>query len=296
MDDAALAAEQLSLCMNDQRISFALSYASGAIFLYDFLLTFPDEMSHMWRFKRVRAGSILFFIARYGGFTSAIICFLPVDVALGNVRTCMRLVTIVSSDAVLAVRTWAIWERRKSVLLLLLCTALGAIGGAVFILEKDASTSKMSPAISPLLPNLCSYIESDVTNLWSIPYFLTIMYETITLVLTLAQILRWRKRIPASVRSSLSDALWKDGVTYFAFMLVLSIINIGLVFQVTLPQLRSGGSQLQTCLHSMVATRIILSMAGSSSGPKNIEDGSCMTLTTLQPIHFRSSSTRLSYA
>ncbi|KAF4586393.1 hypothetical protein EYR38_010669 [Pleurotus pulmonarius] len=222
------------------------------------------------RFKRVRAGSILFFIARYGGFTSAIICFLPVDVALGNVRTCMRLITIVSSDAVLAVRTWAIWERRKSVLLLLLSTALGAIGAAVFILEKDASTSKMAPAISPLLPNLCSYIESDVTNLWSIPYFLTIMYET--------------------------NALWKDGVTYFAFMLVLSIINIGLVFQVTLPQLRSGGSQLQTCLHSMVATRIILSMAGSSSGPKNIEDASCMTLTTLQPIHFQSSSTRLSYA
>ncbi|KAJ8690306.1 hypothetical protein PTI98_011741 [Pleurotus ostreatus] len=233
MDDAALAAEQLALCMNDQHISFALSYASGAIFLYDFLLTFPDELSHMWRFKRVRAGSILFFIARYGGFTSAIICFLPVDVALGNVRTCMRLITIVSSDAVLAVRTWAIWERRKSVLLLLLSTALGAIGAAVFILEKDASTSKMAPAISPLLPNLCSYIESDVTNLWSIPYFLTIMYETITLVLTLAQILRWRQRIPASVRSSLSDALWKDGVTYFAFMLVLSIINIGLVFQVT---------------------------------------------------------------
>jgi len=243
----------------------------------------------MWRRSRFRLSSVLFFIARYGGLTAAIISLFPLDVRLVNGRTCLRLVTIVSSDAVLAVRAWAIWERRRSVFFVIMLTAIACIAPSLYVLQKDVVSSKIAPPLNVIgsieLPDLdqCRYIESDVTDLWSVPYFLVISFETLTLAITLIPLVRWHARIPKAARSPLLATLWKDGVIYFIFMLMLSIVNIGLVFQVKLPELRSGGSQLQTCLHSMVSSRIILHLASSTVGPKHIEDSTVLsTFRTMQ--------------
>lgn len=72
------------------------------------------------------------------------------------------------------------------------------------------------------------------------------------------KILRYYRGIPKRLRSKLLDVLWVDGVMYFVFMLLLGIPNVGLVLQVQVPQLRAGGTQLQTILHSVISTRIVI--------------------------------------
>ncbi|KAF9495715.1 hypothetical protein BDN71DRAFT_826047 [Pleurotus eryngii] len=205
----------------------------------------------MWRLKRVRA-VLLFFIARYGGFSSAMISFFPVNVGMGNVRTCFRLLAIVALDAVLAVRAWAIWERRKSILSLLLSTALRYI--------------LVARVMSLFLLDVCRYIESGLPyahHCW-MPCGKTVSHTSFSCLAN------------SKLRRS-----------FIVLIRCYELVNIGLVYQI--PQLRSGGLQLQTCLHSMVASRIIMSIGASSSGPTDIEN----SRFNLEPIEFSSSTTRL---
>ncbi|KAF9649528.1 hypothetical protein BDM02DRAFT_3113544 [Thelephora ganbajun] len=48
-------------------------------------------------------------------------------------------------------------------------------------------------------------------------------------------------------------------------MLVLGALNIGLVVQVTSPQLQQGGTQLQTIAHSTMSARIIFHVVNTTS-------------------------------
>ncbi|KAE9406063.1 hypothetical protein BT96DRAFT_279524 [Gymnopus androsaceus JB14] len=95
------------------------------------------------------------------------------------------------------------------------------------------------------------------------------LYEFVTLTLSLIRILKWRKTIPKHIRAPIIDNLWRDGVLYFSFMLVSGFVNIGLVLQQGVPQLRTGGAQLQAALHSILSTRIVLHLA-KSNDPRDI--------------------------
>jgi len=52
-------------------------------------------------------------------------------------------------------------------------------------------------------------------------------------------------------------------------MMILGFLNIGLVLQQGVPQLRAGGAELQTVIHSILSTRIVLHLAKSKS-PRDI--------------------------
>jgi len=121
----------------------------------------------------------------------------------------------------------------------------------------------------------CQLVTSDITIAWIVPYLVVILYEILTLSLSFFMIAQWRKNDPRYLKSPLLDMLWNDGLMYFVFTLGLGIVNIGLVLQVSSPRLRFGGTQLQTCLHSMLSTRTILHLARSTSGPKSISEASC---------------------
>jgi len=57
------------------------------------------------------------------------------------------------------------------------------------------------------------------------------------------------------------DVLWRDGVMYYIFMFLIGVLNVGLTLQASHPQLQLGLSQLQTVLHSVLSTRILLHTA-----------------------------------
>jgi len=95
--------------------------ASAALFCYDFCLTFSDELYCMWRSKSsFTFGSALFFTARYAGFASAILSLLPRSLSMDSTCICLRVVTVLASELILAVRTWAIWARNRRIMVLLI--------------------------------------------------------------------------------------------------------------------------------------------------------------------------------
>ncbi|KAK1233795.1 hypothetical protein PQX77_003030 [Marasmius sp. AFHP31] len=277
--------EQLKTCINNGRLGDGILFASSALFFFDYVLMFPDEVKFMSRFRRSsKLGTGPFIICRYCALGTAVLALTPVrsNVTVESVGTAvLRLASIIASEIILALRTWAIWGRNRKVLYSLVTVAVCSVIPAVIIVVKAVTTNQIRPLIIPELAHLCSLIVSEITAAFIVPYILTVSFEILTLVLSLYRIAKWRQSIPENIRAPLLDTLWRDGIMYFTFMLLLSFMNIGLVLQSEAPQLRSGGANpaqyhhlwaafsLQAVLHSMMACRIVLHLA-TSTNPRDI--------------------------
>ncbi|KAF9006342.1 hypothetical protein BDZ89DRAFT_1120236 [Hymenopellis radicata] len=207
------------------------------MFLYDYCLTVYDEIRYIWKPRRITLTSVTFILARYPVFASVILILLP---HYGYSASSPQNVKFAASASILAflfffpkvilaVRTWAIWEKSRIILITLTVFSVSAIVPAAVVVAKDISTARVDPVIASY--SNCRMIISEVTNAYVVPYVLTIVYEGITLTSSLIRITRWRKRIPKRIRAPLLDALWRDGVFYFSWTLALSFLNIAIIVQ-----------------------------------------------------------------
>ncbi|KAJ8074758.1 hypothetical protein PM082_019083 [Marasmius tenuissimus] len=280
--------EQLKTCVTNGRLGDGILFASSALFFFDYILMFSDEVKFMSRFRRSsKLGTGPFVVCRYCALGTAILALTPVrsNVTVESAGTVLRLASIIASEIILALRTWAIWGRNRKVLYSLVTVAIGSVIPAAIIVVKAVTTNQIRPLILPELAHLCSLIVSEITAAFIVPYILTVHFEILTLVLSLYRIAKWRQNIPENIRAPLLDTLWRDGIMYFTFMLLLSFMNIGLVLQSEAPQLRSGGANLQAVLHSMMACRIVLHLA-TSDNPRDITNPAISAYADVSDILF----------
>jgi len=182
---------------------------------------------------------------------------------LANMSTALRVIVIVVSEAILAVRTWAIWGKNRSILIFLCIVSAAALGGnAALVIRGVNNTHIQSPDAN------CTIVVNSQSQAYLIPYVVTIAYETITMSLSAVRILKWRGQMTPSARTPLLDTLWKDGIMYFTWMIALGIANIFLVFHGSVA-VRTGGAQLQSSLHSILSTRIVLHLARLPSSQRS---------------------------
>ncbi|KAI3608683.1 hypothetical protein WG66_003770 [Moniliophthora roreri] len=216
----------LHTCLTNGRLGDSLRYASYCLFFFDYVLTVHKEAAFFWWPGRVTLSTVSFLIARYGAVACIAVAFLPTKSAtLDSVNLILRLITIVSSEFIVAVRTWAIWGKNRKILFILAGFTLAALIPAAAIIGIGISTNKVEPLVTPELIDICNVTIGDMPQAFVIPYIVTILYEAgkpFTLVLSLIRIAKWRKTIPESMRAPLLDTLWRDGVMYFSFMLGIS--------------------------------------------------------------------------
>ncbi|KAF5381873.1 hypothetical protein D9757_007543 [Collybiopsis confluens] len=212
----------LSECVANGRLGNSIIYATSTLFMYDYLLTVWDEAKYVWRPRKVTISSVAFFLARYGAMAGAIASLLPGSnsvPAIANTTTVLRLLSIVASEFIIAVRTWAIWGRSRRILWTLAFFSVAAIIPAAIIVGEDVASSRVKALISEEFIDICSLTTSKIDQGFVVPYVLTILYELVTLTLSLIRIIRWRRTIPKNIRAPIIDNLWRDGVLYFSFML-----------------------------------------------------------------------------
>ncbi|SJL08222.1 uncharacterized protein ARMOST_11585 [Armillaria ostoyae] len=291
--------ESLYNCISYGRMGNGILFACATLFLFDFSLTFYDELRFIWKPRRITLTSVSFLLSRYPILATTILILLPSytiqkgnetvllsQIAIGNKASInatpfrltgsvsvLRLASIVSSEFILAVRTWAIWEKSRRILIILTVFSVAAVVPAAVVIAKDVSTSEVDPAYAAY-PE-CRALISTVRDAYVVPYVLTIVYESVTLSLSLIRITRLRRRVRKTARAPLLDTLWRDGVFYFSWTLMLGFLNIALAVQSTV---RVGGSQLQAIIHSILSCRIVLHLAGSRC-PKDIDTSGCSLYT-----------------
>jgi len=254
-DPAALI--NLVQCLRNGQIASDIAIASAALVFYDWFLTSGDELDFLWCRGRFTFARILFILARYPGLACAIVGVFPQTVHQNSITTCLTVVTILSSELILAMRTWAIWGRSRPILVFLTILLLACAVPAIVVVNRDMVTAVAVPSATLDGEEPCSVLESDVKHAWVVPYVGVIVFEIVVLSLTLYRVLKCYRLAPIQ-RSRLLDILWIDGVIYFAFMFLLGVLNIGLAVQISDTKTRNGCTQLQTILHSVLSTRIVL--------------------------------------
>ncbi|KAF9490421.1 hypothetical protein BDN71DRAFT_191879 [Pleurotus eryngii] len=237
-----------------------------ALFVYDYLVTFGDEVTFVWT-KPKSLGTVLYFLARYPAFVDLMLSLvtprLPVDqcIALDHAMGWMFLIGIAVAEIIMIMRVWSLWggTRFMTIFLSMLTIATLIAGVTVLGLSRMSLTFVSMRGIAP---NMSGCYPLGSNGAMSVDYAILMGFEAITLTLTLVRCIR-HSRLRSSHLinpSSLIDLFIRDGVIYFVGLFAISFINVIMLM---------GNSQLdaiaiQRCLHSVLASRIFIHLRRST--------------------------------
>jgi len=207
--------QALSECITNGRMGQGIIYASAVLYIYDYSLTVWDEAEYLWLPRRISLSSSAFMLARYGAMASAIISILPnanAHVAISTTLV-LRLISIIASEFIVALRTWAIWGKNRKILLILAVVTVAELVPGAFVVIQSITSNHIVALVTPAFVDICSTTTSNVTQSYVVPYILTILYEFVTLTLSLIRILNWRKTIQ-KIYVHLSSITFGEMVSY----------------------------------------------------------------------------------
>jgi len=130
-DGLAVSVGNLVRDITDWQLISYLTVASTALIFHDWFVTSGEELAFVWHRGRNLYVQILFLGARYAALACAILYWFLVTADVANILilSLLRSITIICSELIFATRAWAIWERSRPILLLLIglivvCTAM----------------------------------------------------------------------------------------------------------------------------------------------------------------------------
>ncbi|KAI0042704.1 hypothetical protein FA95DRAFT_1564034 [Auriscalpium vulgare] len=218
------------------RASAYLSVAGFVVLLYDFLLTFADEVEYIWK-ARTTLPKILFLINRYvvpAMLLGSTYAFSGIGHphltdqscrALSGMGLYVGILSMANGNFIVLLRLWVLWERRVRLvawtLYLFVLTVLSTFGIMTWVVLQMADNLFYSPVL-----NACILEKRlHTTALW-IP---GVLFEVMIFVTT------WYNALnrPRVGNEQLRYALYRDGIFYFLILMFLRISN--LVLAITAP-------------------------------------------------------------
>jgi len=241
------------------RLQFSkfLNVAALAAFAYDFCLTFPLEVGFVWGTKW-EVTRIVFTLSRYLPFvSSSLTCY---DALVNNqcgsfilALDALYTASIVLSEGILILRTYALWGRSRRVLLFLLVLAGAFIAGAELTsLKIDLTLPGDSTSSYKFNPSACAYKSSRSA---AFQYGFLAVYEIV-----LQSMNSWRKfRTYRGFQSRALNTLYWDGIIYMTWIILLSVANMTVMVAAPvafIPALDTA----QVAIHSVLACRIFFNL------------------------------------
>ncbi|TDL18912.1 hypothetical protein BD410DRAFT_842481 [Rickenella mellea] len=217
----------IDVLLKQAKVVNYVNVASTALLSYDFLLTLGDEIRIMWGAKW-NAGKILFFMTRYPVFTDCtlnLVFFMSSDL---DPKLCAPLFKAVGwqsyfgvlvAELILMARTYAIYRRSRSVLIIFAIIFVCLNTPAVIFLNKFLKSTEFLSQ-SPF-PTLAPCIPTSVNGIAFLDFVLLMAFELVVVILTAWKgIYQWREN-----QSPLMKTLVKDGVFYFFWLFAVSLAN-----------------------------------------------------------------------
>jgi len=242
---------------------FSYITASTALIFYDWSLTSHEELTFVWRRGRNRYVQILFVGARYTALACAPFYWFPALAKSADVVLWLDIVVVVCSELIFVLRTWAIWERSRPVLAFLIGLLIAFTVLSIVVIELSKSTPLLTSSVTVVFEGWGPFEmpTSSVPYAWvaSTPFLLILVLQSVVLAMTSYRVLRYRSKY--LTRSTLMDVIWIEGITYFVFMFIVGALNVGLIMNVSHPELQFGLLQFQMVLHSILSTRVVLHTA-----------------------------------
>ncbi|KIJ53631.1 hypothetical protein M422DRAFT_25458 [Sphaerobolus stellatus SS14] len=276
MSHSSLPTEVFVGLVAEQAVTIYNNVAASAFFFWELCITFADEVDFIWK-GRWSTISLLFFVSRYLSLAIRVIQLLFYANITGLIhptaaacRAWVKFeivsghVMLLTVDILLAIRTYAFYNRDRRILFFLVAVVLGGQVAAIYII------SVVTPgfvAVPPPLPariplGACVVLGADRR----FPYYLlpTVIVETVLSVLIAARFIRMRWTTKAQ-SSSIMLVFIRDGI--WAYVMVFAFLMWTFVAYRIAPQKGDIAIAWLYNVLSFCGTRLILNLRAEA--PKN---------------------------
>ncbi|KAH7918276.1 hypothetical protein BV22DRAFT_1100573 [Leucogyrophana mollusca] len=241
------------------QLNTCTSVVSLAILAYDYLLTLDLEIKYIWH-AHWSIVKWLYLLTRYLPFIEAVVVLTRILAPGLDAETChilmvsncwMYTVGMGMSEVVLMIRTWAVWERRRSI-------GVGLII-YLFVLTTPTwwATLRFSRSITyalPPTPSIVGCMTIHNNALVAIDWVLLMVMELGVLMLMVIKAVKNYKKNPGL---TLYKVILRDGIAYYINLWALSIINL-LIIATQPPDLYLLFVAPVRVIHSLLTARIVL--------------------------------------
>jgi len=214
------------------RLVTSCEAASCTLFIWDYILTFSMEVDLVWKSKwNFIKGLYLF--QRYLPFIDTLWRVLHVQTGGSLTKSACRnlyystgvmmAVGIAASEMILTIRTWAVWNRNKYLSIILPTLYVLVWGSCVIIVCIFLNSITFSdPPYTGLKGCFLTQANKDLVIVW----VQLIAWDTLVLVLMLVPGVQ---AYQYGGNTSLIKVIYRDGVIYYLYLFILSLINIVLI-------------------------------------------------------------------
>nr|GAT43261.1 predicted protein [Mycena chlorophos] len=264
------------------------------ILVYDYLLTLSREVSGFWGLRRPTWSTVFFFLNRYGSIFGTIPIIVqyfstttdPTKYAVCRVYTMYHQYFALFSQVCVAVmlmmRTYALYERSRTILAFMLAVTLAAFSFAVYRILGSDDDNTLSPLLQSFGCPVATARPKSVRlgEAWS----MMLVFDVMIFGLTLWKALRLYAKHGVTSRTGRSgglvEILLRDGSVYFALMVIANAFNIAsytmtgvcssstyFMLSLTLfqPMLRGSATTVTNVTSSVMISRLMLNLRAPSS-------------------------------
>ncbi|KZV97357.1 hypothetical protein EXIGLDRAFT_764482 [Exidia glandulosa HHB12029] len=227
--------------------------------LWDHVLTFGDELELIWK-SSWGLGKTMFLLCRYIALLDVVIttCYSTLPASASQSRGPISFaflsgaVGIAIGEMICIMRTWAIWNRNRAVLIALLSVLFVFFALATYFTTAYVTSKQYVPA-SSVSSNLNGFSNRIVSHLEVIPWILVVSFDFFIMTLTLVKVYQQYEH----GLSKLTTRLYVDGVLYFIYIFSVSLLNILMIAKAS-PLLATEFLELLRVLHCVFPCRIVL--------------------------------------
>ncbi|KAJ7487915.1 hypothetical protein FB451DRAFT_1225912 [Mycena latifolia] len=250
---------------NHLRISHYLVFIPFTVLLYDYVLTFEAEVTRYWG-TSLTWGTLLFYVNRYSALFGTMPVFVEYLMSTSHPDKVCRglqmyhqyfaLLSQILSAIILITRTYALYQRNKLVLALMVTVTVGAIISALVLLLVGDFPNTLSPVLESLgCPSASShFLNRRQAAAWSG----MLIFDVLIFSLTVRKSLKYGTR-----GGSLFSLLFRDGAIYFGIMIASNASNIG-TYTMGGPIISGSATTLTNILSSVMVSRLMLNLRDPS--------------------------------
>lgn len=251
--------------------------ASAAIVVYDYVLTFELENHYMWSKQRWNLIRVLFFVNRYMPFVDITVSLCAQLIPTLSDRDCKLLYrlaawsfcfSIALSEVILTMRTWTLWKTKSWLGIALAAFYLGCWVPIFIIFGTFLTHANVFGFRLLQYEYAVCIVDPGNVNLY-LCWILVLVYDTGTMILMVIAGAKLCAQFRGQPRgsSALVFTLYRDGITYYIALFILSVANI--ITIVILPRdLVNLFSVLQRAIHTALSSRVILHLR-EQAGKRN---------------------------
>ncbi|KAJ7599017.1 hypothetical protein C8J56DRAFT_179953 [Mycena floridula] len=224
--------------------------SSISILLYDLLLTFDQEISHIWT-RPLSMVALIFLFNRYSPFIDILVSLYS-NLSVNTAKQCTWHTAIsawstyfgfVTAEIILVLRTYAIWGRRRCILITFCALAVCTFIPSFVFTKLGVDSLKFIE-----LPLRGCYFGPGTSQIINYTFILLVVSETVIAIL---MAIKAYEHLRASSSSWVWE-LYRDGIMFYLILLAVSIVNV--IAPVVAPSI--GGCP-QRVLHSVLCNRVL---------------------------------------